>query len=54
METMRIGPGRDPRAAEIYIIVRAYNLAKNNTRAWIYVDPGSLREEQKLLFNPES
>ncbi|KAL6229067.1 hypothetical protein BDW75DRAFT_246072 [Aspergillus navahoensis] len=55
MENMRISPGRDPCATkEIYIIFRVYNLGKDNTRAWVYVDPGSLREEEKLLFFSES
>ncbi|KAL4734480.1 hypothetical protein BDV11DRAFT_174719 [Aspergillus similis] len=54
MENMRIGPDHDARVAEIYIIFRVYNLGKDNTRAWIYVDPASKREEGNLLFFPES
>ncbi|KAL3478807.1 hypothetical protein BJX99DRAFT_256215 [Aspergillus californicus] len=50
MESMRISPSR----RDIYIIFRVYNLGKDNTRAWIYVDPECLREEAKLLFSPES
>ncbi|KAL4952077.1 hypothetical protein BDW69DRAFT_26786 [Aspergillus filifer] len=53
MENMKIG--RDPHVTkEIYIIFRVYNLGKENTRARVYVDPESLREEGDLLFYPES
>ncbi|KAL4811957.1 hypothetical protein BDW67DRAFT_179145 [Aspergillus spinulosporus] len=54
MENMKIGPDLHGRATEIYIIFRVYNLGKDNTRAWVYVDPATLREEGKLLFFPES
>ncbi|KAL2862596.1 uncharacterized protein BJX67DRAFT_391165 [Aspergillus lucknowensis] len=39
---------------EIYVIFRVYNLGKENMRLKIYVDPESLRQEERLIFIPES
>ncbi|KAL3457946.1 hypothetical protein BJX64DRAFT_267650 [Aspergillus heterothallicus] len=55
MESMRIAEGGDPRATpEIYIIFRVYNLGKDTMRAWLYVDPASLRDNGTLKFVSDS
>ncbi|KAL4919682.1 hypothetical protein BDW62DRAFT_209621 [Aspergillus aurantiobrunneus] len=55
METMQFNHDRTARTNEhIYVIFRVYNLGKDTMRAWLYIDPESLRREDALLFHPES
>lgn len=39
---------------DVYIIFRVYNLGKDNMRACIYIDPESLRQDGRLIFEPET
>jgi hypothetical protein len=39
---------------EIYVIFRVYYLGKEGMGLKIYVDPEGLRQEQRLIFSPES
>jgi hypothetical protein len=39
---------------EIYVVFRVYYLGKESMGLKIYVDPESLRQEQRLVFSPES
>lgn len=40
--------------SDVYIILRVYNLGKDNMRACIYIDPESLRQDGRLIFQPET
>jgi hypothetical protein len=39
---------------EIYVVFRVYYLGKESMGLKMYVDPESLRQEQRLVFSPES
>ena len=41
-------------AAEIYVVLRVFNLGKPNMGMRVYVDPEYLRQESKLEFTAES
>ncbi|KAL4796623.1 hypothetical protein BDV19DRAFT_398235 [Aspergillus venezuelensis] len=41
----------DPR---LYVIIRVYNLGRDDVRMKIYVNPGSMRERGELLFTAET
>ncbi|KAH1631885.1 hypothetical protein KXV25_001395 [Aspergillus fumigatus] len=39
---------------EIYVVFRVYYLGKENMGLKVYVDPERLRQEERLIFSPES
>ena len=41
-------------AAEVYVILRVYNLGRRDMDMRIYVDPATLKREKKLTFQAES
>ena len=49
---MRLEPDKD--SPEIYVILRVYNLTSDNIGIRILVDPATLEQEDKLLFEAEN
>jgi hypothetical protein len=41
-------------SAEVYIILRVFNLNKNDIDMRLYVDPAGMEERRDLIFTPES
>lgn len=52
MEGLALSPGRT--AAEIYVIFRVYNLTKSSLNVHIYVDPETHKQQNSLVFEPQS
>jgi hypothetical protein len=46
--------GTPPQNPEIYVIIRVFNLGRNDMDMRIYLDPKSLEEEGKLLFSADT
>lgn len=46
----------DPKnpATEVYVILRVYNLGRRDMDMRIYVDPATMKREEKLTFQAES
>jgi hypothetical protein len=53
MQSSRL-PASPSTDTSVYIILRVFNLGQDNMNARIYVDPESLRQEERLRFTPES
>jgi hypothetical protein len=54
MQTMRTDRNVELEEPEIYVVFRVYYLGKESMGLKIYVDPESLRQEERLIFSPES
>ncbi|GIC90505.1 uncharacterized protein Aud_006939 [Aspergillus udagawae] len=54
MQTMWTDINAGLEEPEIYVVFRVYYLGKESMGLKIYVDPESLRQEQRLVFSPES
>jgi hypothetical protein len=52
MERMRLREGEV--SAEVYIILRVFNLDKDTIDMRLYVDPKGIEERGDLVFTPES
>ncbi len=52
MNKMRIPPGKS--TAEIYMIMRVFELSKDTMGVKVYLDPDTLREDGALIFTPET
>jgi hypothetical protein len=54
MEAMWTDRNTELDEPEIYVVFRVYYLGKESMGLKIYVDPESLRQEERLIFSPES
>ncbi|KAF7182145.1 hypothetical protein CNMCM7691_001533 [Aspergillus felis] len=54
MQTMWTDLNVELEEPEIYVIFRVYYMGKESMGLKIYIDPESLRQEQSLIFSPES
>ena len=52
MERMKLS--EESSAPEVYLILRVFNLDKNNIDMAVYVDPEGMRARGDLVFIPES